>query len=282
MFAQFGCGQGPGGASRANTEGEQAVSTGKPVSVPKTVLANKFGFLSGHASESGRIKEFGGLWARPHPGPFLWDSMQEEAGGPFLFSGTDELVEGNQDAGVGTLVTIWPFAEWDQLSRGDAEECAVSDQDEFLPKGGLGGPPDYLPEHRCNPADWEAYAAWLAAVVERYDGDGEEDMPGLKIPIKYWEVMNEPDLEAPPEDQGSERLDFYKEDSGAYKELLVKSAKAIKKADPDAAVLIAGAAGGNARFLGFYRAVFGDPEAVAAFDIANVHCISNDDFGSFN
>jgi hypothetical protein len=29
--------------------------------------------------------------------------------------------------------------------------------------------------------------------VERYDGDGENDMPGLTKPVKYWEVINEPE-----------------------------------------------------------------------------------------
>jgi hypothetical protein len=31
-------------------------------------------------------------------------------------------------------------------------------------------------------------------MVERYDGDGIDDMPGLTIPIRYWSAWNEPDL----------------------------------------------------------------------------------------
>ncbi len=32
------------------------------------------------------------------------------------------------------------------------------------------------------------YRAWVAALIERYDGDGYEDMPGLLAPVRYWVV----------------------------------------------------------------------------------------------
>jgi len=35
---------------------------------------------------------------------------------------------------------------------------------------------------------------FIHALVERYDGDGTNDMPGLTKPIKYWSTLNEPDL----------------------------------------------------------------------------------------
>ena len=59
--------------------------------------------------------------------------------------------------------------------------------------------------HRWSP-DWAAYvddgpvhadklddlAEYLAALVERYDGDGFEDAPGSPV-VRYWELYNEPD-----------------------------------------------------------------------------------------
>ncbi|MDI6777960.1 MAG: hypothetical protein QMD77_02110 [Patescibacteria group bacterium] len=115
------------------------------------------------------------------------------------------------------------------------------------------------------------------AVVERYDGDGVSDMPKLKYPVKYWEVMNEPDLD------GSDTLDFWKGDSLDYAQLLLETYTAVKAADPSASVLIAGAAGGNDDFLDFYRSVLSyHPEVLDSFDIGNVHCISNDSYSSFN
>ncbi len=38
----------------------------------------------------------------------------------------------------------------------------------------------------------EEWWNFVGEVVERYDGDGYRDMPGLKYPIKYWESWNEP------------------------------------------------------------------------------------------
>ena len=54
---------------------------------------------------------------------------------------------------------------------------------------------------RAKPTDlwtdpWET-TAWYKYVynfVERYDGDGHNDMPGLLRPLKYFELWNEPDL----------------------------------------------------------------------------------------
>lgn len=240
------------------------------VEIPAKVLANKFGYLSGGDPINPFIGEVGAAWVRPHPGFFLWDSMQENENSEIDFSNTDEEITSQQDQQYGTLVTLWPFAEWDQLNYEDPKSCEVSENDEFLydPSGKRGE--EYIPLHRCNPNNWDKYTAWVTAVVERYDGDGIEDMPNLTVPVKYWEVMNEPDLD------GSPTLDFYAQDAEAYSELLTTTYSAIKEADETAFVLISGAAGGDDRFLDFYAEVFENPEAVTSFDIGNVHCISND------
>lgn len=265
--------------------------SGKKVEILDKVLKNKFGWLSAGPDDASMVNENGGAWVRPHPGGFLWDQIQSEKDKSYDFSVTDSDVAGYGEKEIGILATIWPFAEWDQVSRSDAAKCAVSSKDEFLPTGRAEKfakvkketgqeikDADYLPLHRCNPSDWEAYQKWVTAMVERYDGDGLSDMSGLKMPIKYWEVMNEPDLDTGPDG----RLDFYKEDATAYAKLLVKTSEAIRAADPDAKILIAGAAGGNDQFLGFYREVLQNKETVDSFDIGNVHCISNDSYDSFN
>jgi len=38
---------------------------------------------------------------------------------------------------------------------------------------------------------WQIF---VREMVERYDGDGHKDMPGLTKPIKYWSLWNEPNL----------------------------------------------------------------------------------------
>lgn len=70
--------------------------------------------------------------------------------------------------------------------------------------------------------------------------------------------MNEPDLQWQDENgpQDEERsLNFYKQEPADYSQLLIKTNQAIKAADSEAKVLIAGAAGGETRMLNFYREV---------------------------
>lgn len=249
-------------------------STQTPLSIAEQILNNKFGFLGGAIGDTGEsIAETGAAWIRPHPGPFVWDMMQTQKANAIDFTDADAQITAYQQTGLGTLATLWPFAEWSQPT---SDSCKVADSDEFLPKNDSKGRGSYLPAHRCNPTDWNAYKTWVQAVVERYDGDGTNDMPGLKVPVKYWEAMNEPDLSWQP-GSDSNRLTFYRQGPDEYGELLKQTYTAIKSADPTAQVLIAGAAGGSDQFIGFYSKLFADmPDTKDYFDIGNVHCISND------
>ena len=76
------------------------------------------------------------------------------------------------------------------------------------------------------PKDELMYAAFVKATVERYDGDGIDDMPGLTNPIKYWQVGNEPNSAIT-----------------GFAELQRITYTAIKEACPDCTVLIGGVPG---------------------------------------
>lgn len=242
---------------------------------PELKAQSPYGFLAGAptaviGNEFDEIKQTGAGWARPHAGPFIWGSMQSAADAQINFSKTDKLVEQSQKYGVKVLATLWSYAEWDQRDQPQdlQDDCNVG-EDHFTETFGA---------YRCNPYNWSSYEAWVAAVVERYDGDGVDDMPGLENPITHWEVLNEPDLQGGP--PGS--LRFYVGTPYEYQELLMRTSTVIKATNENAQVLIAGAAGGDSRFLNFYRPIFENPEAVASFDIANVHCITNGQIESFN
>lgn len=283
VFILSGCGEKKEtGGVNESTEGKNQTGS-SAVSIPQKVLSNRFGFLSGPEKENPFVGNAGAAWVRPHPGPFLWDAMQNDKGSKIDFSLTDEVIKNQQNQNYGTLATIWPFAEWDQKNNPNASSCAVSNQDEFLSKNDKKGRGDYLPLHRCNPTSWEDYKKWVASVVERYDGDGNDDMPGLKIPIKYWEIMNEPDLSYGNNVPDANRLTFYKNGPKEYAQLLLETSQTIRSTDKDAKILIAGAAGASERYLNFYRQVLSISGVKETFDIANVHCISNDDgTGDFN
>lgn len=95
------------------------------------------------------------------------------------------------------------------------------------------------------PIDIPAYQEFVKAVIERYDGDGIDDMPGLMNPIQYWQIGNEPNIHR------SIRTEY-----ATYQKITYE---AIKEANPDAFVLMAGVAGFPENYLRgfdtFYPAV---------------------------
>lgn len=275
-------------------------STGDILSIPDEILQNKFGFLVGDPEQADFVNEVKAGWARPHPGFFLWDLMQSDVSSEIDFQLTDQMIKDLQEKNLGILITLWPFADWDQKNNPNASSCKVADNDEFLPHENNQEKPDqapkddklkpegqmpYISQYRCNPHDWDAYKKWVQAIIQRYNGDGIDDMPGLKYPVLHYEVLNEPDLSWKSQEQGMQKessLTFYKQEPTDYAKLLINSYKYIKEIDENAQVLIAGAAGGDDQFLDFYRQVFEIENAKKSFDISNIHCISNDEYENFN
>lgn len=260
------------------------------VLMPLTALAaknndNYFGFLGASMDNDNfeYLQSVGAGWMRPHPGPAVWEMIQTEDGGDYDWDFMDNVVKKANTHEINLLITIWPFAAWDQVRKADASACEVANTDEFLPneEAEAKGRDEYIPGYRCNPYDWAEYQRWVRAMVERYDGDGRKDMPGLTIPVTYWEVMNEPDL------PGSDTLDFYKEGSDEYYTLLRRTAKAIRRSDNDANIVIAGAAGPYVNqegyFMDFYYNLFTDhPQAKKYFTIGNMHHVSKATENDFN
>ena len=79
----------------------------------------------------------------------------------------------------------------------------------------------------CMPLDVPAYEAFVRATVERYDGDGIDDMPNLRNPIVTWQVSNEPNTVSFPDFAELQRITY----------------GAIKDACPSCSVLVGGVAG---------------------------------------
>jgi len=99
------------------------------------------------------------------------------------------------------------------------------------------------------PYDLEAYRRFVTALVERYDGDGKDDMPGLEIPIKYWEVGNEPSMQS--------RFNTFLQGSlEDYFKLLKVTYQAVKQADPEVKVVHAGMVGMETWMLSFWEPIF--------------------------
>jgi hypothetical protein len=236
-----------------------------------TPTDGKFGFLREVINmDIEKIEDMGATWLRPGFGFFVWGEMQKSENGPIDFTKTDEVVLGAQKHNLNLLITIFPYADWDQKDKGDL--CKVSVNDEMLPRSKEGFVVPGLPYYRCNPSNWSAYEKWLTSLVERYDGDGKDDMKGLKNPILYYEINNEPDLTKDPNSNFG--MVFYIGKPADYALLLQKSYTAIKKENGNVNVLTAAMAGVQSNFVEYWKGVFSTPNISSFFDIANVHSLS--------
>ncbi len=123
---------------------------------------------------------------------------------------------------------------------------------------------------RYLPQDLDAYRAFVTAAVERYDGDGVDDMPGLQHPVLHWEIDNEPDLKNLVDLRTGETDDFAS--TAEVAEVTRVTAAAIRAAAPEAVVL----GGGFNRVtkdpgLAYMRRLFAEPGVLDALDVISVH-----------
>ena len=191
--------------------------------------------------------------------PVLWGNIEREEG-KYDFFFLDLLVRNFQKDNRVLLITIMPFANWDQDKCHDDRYLTEIPIPQGMAKIKVGKP--------CN---MNAYINFLRALVERYDGDGRDDMPGLRYPIKYWEVMNEPGMQG----KNIFNLKFFYGTPEEYLEILKVSYQTIKQVDPEAIVLMGGMAGMNKEFMDFWDKIMG--EAKNYFDIANIHSINTNE-----
>ena len=249
-FFAAGCGGSTDTAAPATTAAPTTTvaptTTAGPLSWPNDVGSSRFGVL-------GQEFDVPGGWIRPHPGEFLWSEIQPTPD-RWDWGRVDWHVNTWQDRRLAILGTLWPFAQWDQ------ENCHANDP-EIQPVL------HRLPTKLFAPCDEEKFVGWLTAVVERYDGDGVEDMPGLAYPIRHWEVANEPSM------QGGHGH-FFQGTSADYLSMLRLAFETITTADPEATVLTGGQAGMQPSFTDFWTPVL--ESAAGFFHVGNIHSIGSD------
>lgn len=170
------------------------------------------------AWESALMANAGITWNRTS-WTFTWGNI-EVSKGNYSWGLVDDFVKTTQAKGIHQLALIHTDAQWDS-------------------------PPGIR-----KPSDMDAFKTFVRTLVERYDGDGTNDMPGLLYGIKYWEISNEPEMSFTAQD---------------YFDTLKAAHEAIKSADPDAKVLNAGAVPIYKPIGGGYQGEL-DPIAVAFWD----------------
>ncbi len=214
---------------------------------------SRFGFMPAHW-DFAAAREAGGAYDRPFFELFQWGMIEREPG-HFDFYETDRQVQQAQAHGLHVLANIQPFAHWDQ------EKCH---QD--LPPPDQPGDPRFATT-KGKPCDMEGYKNFVIKLVERYDGDGIDDMPGLTVPIKHWEVMNEPEF-------STGTLIFFQGDAADYFDILKTTHEAVKYADPEAYIVQGGMAGMMDIDVTFWQEVF-DLGGAEYLDIMNMHSIGH-------
>jgi hypothetical protein len=113
--------------------------------------------------------------AKNYPEALDWDSMQKGPNAPIDFTKMDGFIREYQKNGMTNLtLCLKPHNRWASVHVGN------------LLKKNLGGT-----NASPKPQYMSHYQNWVYQVVERYDGDGQQDMPGLRFPVNDIEIGSE-------------------------------------------------------------------------------------------
>jgi hypothetical protein len=162
------------------------------------------------------LKAGGIEWIRPNR-TFNWDIANPQKG-VFDTSVMDSIVKWTGERGLHIVPFIMSTPEW-----------AVDTGYEFL---NAKQKREYF--RRLMPARMEYWRDFWQFVVERYDGDGYKDYSELKIPIKYYEVWNEPRAKL-----------YFLGSFEDYCNMYIEAQKGALKADPECIVIGPVIEGGN-------------------------------------
>ncbi len=166
-------------------------------------------------------------WKRVEPKP--------PSGGrhSYDWSDLDAAVREWQRNGVHIMVSLRFESPWATAPRSDEEFVYLKGPARHLALAGA----DYLPK----PEHMAHLRAYVRSLVERYNGDGVNDMPGLRFPVRHYQVGNEYYNEL-----------FWAGSAEEYGHLLREVAGAARAACPDVKIILSGI--GFRDVPGFYAA----------------------------
>jgi len=169
-----------------------------------------YGELNSPAAALDLAQTAGVSWVR---WPFYWGSIEPYDTTPehYDWTATDASFAAAKAAGLNVIATMTSNPSW-----------AATYTAGRLDRSGVG-----------------PFAEFIAAVVERYDGDGQDDAPGSPV-VNYWEFYNEPDGGDPLRARyGGGYWGPYGAD---YAQMLCAVYPAAKAASPNAKIVLGGLA----------------------------------------
>jgi hypothetical protein len=163
---------------------------GAALSIPPAALKSPFGIeyvLVGHnvhdEKTAQRYKDIGATWVKFQDCPWQYFEPSAPVDGTHTYTWDkfDNHIRWWQANGYQIQIHVKTRNEW----AGQPPKGFFSDNPVFLMR--------FRPFISTPPKEehWDDWGAFVEALVERYDGDGADDMPGLKYPILYYEVESE-------------------------------------------------------------------------------------------
>jgi hypothetical protein len=196
--------------------GQEGDPAPKPGGEGQTRKIERFGIDGSNAKWAKVIAELGDNWTGVNA--VAWGHLEPrapEAGKhSYRWRRADRLVKAFQAVGRKLQVNIRVFSDWalEHSSRKKAHHPGTGRQ--------IGAIVRIKKEHL---ADWSAF---IGALAERYDGDGKDDMPGLKYPVTHIQIESE--------------AENVWDGADGYVEALKAAYEAAKKASENAKVMSAG------------------------------------------
>jgi hypothetical protein len=139
----------------------------------------------------------------------------------YQWAALDEGVRQWQQYGVHIMMSLRFVSPW-------ANAKPKGEQFTYL-KGLLSGIPKASADYRPKPEHVQDLRDYVSALVERYDGDGADDMPGLLFPVHHYQVCNEAYNEL-----------FWAGTLEEYGAQLTDAAQAARQANPNVKIILSG------------------------------------------
>ncbi len=142
----------------------------------------------------GRLARFDGLGrAYAATMPVAWGALEPSRGGTgaptYRWKALDEAVLVWQLAGLDPVLVLSPRSPWAGVAR--EQSAWHASVRKVLPKadcrGALRGATGATPPAAAN---WGRWQRFVRDVVERYDGDGARDMPGLRRAVRHVQILD--------------------------------------------------------------------------------------------
>ena len=151
-----------------------------------TLFSNDLNIAGQELRKEFRNMQRAGVFMARSPTLMPWGVIEPTQGCAYHYEFIDSTVRIAGIYGIPIVGTVIPYADWSQTCHTANSSCSLFTGDDYF----------FINNNRTGfvcPADTAYFYQFVQHLVERYDGDGVNDMPGLTLPIKIWEFANEPE-----------------------------------------------------------------------------------------